>query len=376
MGKMSWAGLEIPRQFWAAAAGARVCSFPGARPAASIAIGGALVVGAAAVAIFADEIVGFAAGGFVVALGAVIALPHIRRYRLLRTAVANMWQGVALYDRDGRLALYNPQFGVMLGLLPADLSRARTHRDVVALSVRAGNYGDLPVGEVCRDEEAFIARRRAALAYLDLPNARTIAESHEPIAAGGWVRTYADVTRRRQIEHRIIHMARHDPLTDLPNRVVFRDGLERALASAAGPKRVGLIYLDLDRFKPVNDTFGHAVGDKLLGEVADRLRTAVGDSGMVARLGGDEFGILLEGFEEDARAFELAGRVIAAISAPYQIGEERILIGVSLGVAFAPQRGATAEELLGNADTALYRAKACGGDVYRVFANEAASSAA
>ncbi len=145
-----------------------------------------------------------------------------------------MWQGLAFYAaRRPNTVLYNAQFCAMLGLSPTDTQRARTHRDIVDLSVKAGNYDGLSAEQVWREDSAFIARRQPALTYIDLPSKQTIAESHEPTANGGWIRTYADITGRRQVEARIIHMARHDALTDLPNRVLFHEELEHALKSAS-----------------------------------------------------------------------------------------------------------------------------------------------
>ena len=372
---MSRFSLNIPIQFWVNVGKFGTCYFS-APGGVTRFLSWTAIIAAAGFELFALQSLGafrsplmFAA--LIAPLGALAFLPQIRRYRLLKIAVANMWQGVALYNADGQLVLYNAQFCAMLGLSPDDVRRARTHRDIVDLSVKVGNYDGLPADQVWREDSAFIARRQPALSYIDLPSKQTIAESHEPTADGGWIRTYADVTGRRQVEARIIHMARHDALTDLPNRVLFHEELEHALKSASERAPVALMFLDLDRFKAVNDTLGHAVGDRLLGLVAGRLQQAVRESDTVARLGGDEFAIIQTGIADVAQADELAKRLVAAIGDPYDIDGVPVSVGASLGVTFAPADGVDVERLLRNADLALYRAKSVGRSAYCFFAASA-----
>ena len=298
---------------------------------------------------------------------ALFLFRHVRRYLILKRAVCDMWQGLASYNAGGELVLYNGRFCAMLGLSPADVRRAKTHRDIIDLSFQAGNSDAASAEQAWRKDLAFIARRQAALAYIDLPGGRTVAESHEPTPDGGWIRTYADVTGRRQIEARIVYMAHHDGLTDLANRSLFLEKLEHALQGASGVAPVALMSLDLDRFKSVNDTLGHAVGDQLLRRVADRLRRAVRDGDTVARLGGDEFAIIQSGIEDLSQAREFAERLVAAIGAPYEFDGISVSIGVSVGITFAPADGVAADSLLRNADVALYRAKSVGGGAYRFF---------
>ena len=367
--------LNIPIQFWADAAKFGTCYFS-APSSATRFISWTAIIAAIAFELFAIQSLDairspLMAAALMAPLAALFFLPQIRRYRLLKIAVANMWQGLAFYDADGRLVLYNAQFCAMLGLSPADVQRAQTHRGIIDLSVKAGNYGGLSAEQVWRADAAFIARRQPTLTYIDLPSKQTIAESHEPAADGGWIRTYADVTGRRQVEARIIHMARHDALTDLPNRVLFHEKLEHALKSASERAPVALMFLDLDRFKAVNDTLGHAVGDRLLGLVANRLQHAVRDSDTVARLGGDEFAIIQVGIENEGQADELAKRLVATIGDLYDIDGVPVSVGASLGVTFAPADGVEAEKLLRNADVALYRAKSAGQGAYCFFAADA-----
>ncbi len=163
-------------------------------------------------------------------------------------------------------------------------------------------------------------------------------------------------------------MAHHDSLTDLANRVLFREHVEQALARARRyDEGFAVICLDLDRFKDVNDTLGHPVGDMLLKAVADRLRGCVRESDVVARLGGDEFAVLEIGSGLPSHVGILAGRIVEALGAPFDLDGHEVVVGASLGVAVAPADGADPDQLLKNADMALYRAKADGRGVFRFF---------
>jgi diguanylate cyclase (GGDEF)-like protein/PAS domain S-box-containing protein len=170
-----------------------------------------------------------------------------------------------------------------------------------------------------------------------------------------------DVTERKQAEARIAYMAQHDALTDLPNRVLFHERLDAALAQL--DRRGGILAvhcLDLDQFKGVNDTLGHPIGDDLLRVVAERLKANMRDCDLVARLGGDEFAVIQMNIEHPRQASDLAARLIEALSANYDIQSHEVVIGASIGIALAPSDGDAADVLLRNADMALYRAKAVG----------------
>jgi diguanylate cyclase (GGDEF)-like protein/PAS domain S-box-containing protein len=177
-----------------------------------------------------------------------------------------------------------------------------------------------------------------------------------------------DITERKRSEMRIAHLARHDALTGLPNRVLFRERLDAALNGGRGKHSdLALLYLDLDHFKAINDSLGHPVGDELLKCVADRLRACVEDKGIVARLGGDEFAIIQHRTADPDRASELAMRVLASLGGAYEIANHRLIVEASVGIALSPQHGADPDELLKNADLAMYAAKADGRGKFRVF---------
>jgi diguanylate cyclase (GGDEF)-like protein/PAS domain S-box-containing protein len=187
-------------------------------------------------------------------------------------------------------------------------------------------------------------------------------------AAVRWIGTYRDVTEAYEAEARIAHMAHHDALTGLPNRLLFHERLDEALLRVRlDEETVAVLYLDLDRFKNVNDTLGHAAGDKVLVAAAGRLRVCVRDRDLAARLGGDEFAVLQLGLAGPHEAGALAERIVTLLSEPYDIDGQQALIGASAGIALAPADGETAEQLLGNADMALYRAKEDGRRTFRFF---------
>lgn len=177
------------------------------------------------------------------------------------------------------------------------------------------------------------------------------------ITDGGWVAVCNDVTEKHKAEIRIRHLARHDALTDLPNRLQFQEAMEYHLPLCSKDEQIAILSLDLDYFKSVNDTLGHAIGDKLLIEVAERLRNSVRHNDLVARLGGDEFSIIQVGLPQPEVAKTMAQRIVKTLCKPYAIEEHQVVIGVSIGIAIAPDNGDNSIQLLKSADLALYHAK-------------------
>ena len=181
-----------------------------------------------------------------------------------------------------------------------------------------------------------------------------------------------DISERKRTVERIEHLARHDPLTDLPNRALFSDRLDVALAlSKRNQTRLALMFVDLDRFKPVNDTFGHAVGDVLLREAAGRMRACIRGSDTVGRIGGDEFVVLLPVVRTPKDPLVVAEKLRRALARPFEIDGRRIGISCSIGIAIAPDDGGDPIELAKNADMAMYLAKQQGGDAVRFFRSQA-----
>ncbi len=295
---------------------------------------------------------------------AVAALQE--QYRRFDVALNNMVHGLCMIDADFRVIVCNSRYMQLFGFSDAIVKPGAHMRDVLAHSVALGNYRDVTAEQVYA---AYVERLRGSNAAHDrvMPDGRFIRITHQPMANGGWTAIFEDVTERHKAEQNIAHMARHDALTDLPNRVLLREkmaeGLDRVAATG---ESMAVLCLDLDNFKHVNDTLGHPIGDRMLRTMGERLRAAVRDSDTVARLGGDEFAILQCGTSR-AAAEALARRLVDIVSAPMSIDAHEINAGVSIGIALAPADGAAADHLMKCADLALYRAKAEGRRTYRFF---------
>jgi diguanylate cyclase (GGDEF)-like protein/PAS domain S-box-containing protein len=183
-----------------------------------------------------------------------------------------------------------------------------------------------------------------------------------------FIHIFNDITEKKSVEQRIRHQAHHDPLTDLPNRAVLRHHIDQAVERARRQEsRMAVLFLDLDRFKEVNDRFGHAVGDQLLREVAARLRNLLRYEDTVGRLGGDEFLIVLEGLPVLGSAGQVAAKVIEALARPFRLGDELVEIGASIGIAACPEHACDTDALINHADAAMYDAKGSGRNTWRYF---------
>jgi diguanylate cyclase (GGDEF)-like protein len=304
------------------------------------------------------------AGGGVVSTHEDVTEREKLRERL-DAALSHMVQGLAMFDGELRLVLANERYAEVYGLEPAQVKPGMHLREIVEHRVAKGHYGAKTVDEVVEPMLARAAGQDASHHVVELPDRRFVAVSVQPMANGGRVTTHHDITEQRRSEAKIAHMARHDALTGLPNRAFLNERLEQALARRSDI--VATHILDLDRFKHVNDTLGHPVGDVLLQMVADRLRSLVRDTDTIARMGGDEFVIVQAGLPQVADATSLAGRVIAALSEPFDIDGHHVVIGTSVGIAIGPSNGETPDELVKNADLALYRAKSDGRGTFRFF---------
>jgi diguanylate cyclase (GGDEF)-like protein len=309
-------------------------------------------------------------GGFILLCGDVSRLKKqewsLRQSNLLLdAALENMSQGLCLYDAQNRLEVFNRRFLEIFKLPPDQIRAGIGYKDVLTISVGINSTGKTV--EQLVDEQAEFLRERTAKPHLyELNNGRVVSCSYSPTGDGRWVATYEDVTERRQAEAKIMHMARHDALTNLPNRVLFKDKMEKALSRG---ERIAVMFLDLDRFKSVNDSLGHSVGDALLCAVTERLQRVVSASDTVARLGGDEFAIVQRHASPES-ASEVAGRIIAELVEPFDVQGHQLIIGTSIGIAMAPADGDQPDQLLRNADMALYRAKSDGRGAYHFFQAE------
>jgi diguanylate cyclase (GGDEF)-like protein len=282
-------------------------------------------------------------------------------------ALSNMSQGLCMFDGSQRLVVCNTRYTEMYRLSPELAVPGTTLAQILEHRIANGVLGsEIPHGYV-DDSLAVAASNAPSTRIVELNDRRAIAIAHRPMPGGGWLSTHDDLTEYRRIEARVAHMARHDALTELPNRVLLLERLEAALEDARAGKGVAVLCLDLDRFKHVNDTFGHNVGDALIKAVGERLGVCIGDGNTVARLGGDEYSIVQIGAEQPLAAMALAARIIEVVGEPIEFSGQQVKVGTSIGIAVAPADGTNPDQLLKNADLALNRAKGEGRGIYRFF---------
>ena len=282
----------------------------------------------------------------------------------LDTAVNNMTQGLLLFDSAQRLVICNQRYIEMYGLSAEVIKPGCSFHDVITHREQTGSF-DGDVDRYARLVLRDVAHRNVMV--IATPDGRSIQVVNEPLADGGWVATHEDVTERRRAEERITHLAHYDALTDLPNRALFHEQLKRELPHAAPGQQLAVLYIDIDEFKSVNDSLGHMIGDELLKSVAVSLGACVRETDFVARLGGDEFAIVQTGVRSAADVSELVNRIFEAIRAPYECLGHQVTTDASIGIALAPQDGSDLDQILKNADLAMYAAKAAGRRTFRFF---------
>ena len=287
--------------------------------------------------------------------------------RQFDTAINNMSQGLCFFDAAHRLIVCNDLYIDMYDLPRDRIGPGTTLSEIVDLRFEAGSFPEMSREEYLRWRTNVAVSAEPKNSIVELRNGRTFRIRHRPMPDLGWVATHEDITEQRQAEIKIEHMAHHDALTDLANRVLLSQRLEQALHRFGSDKMIAVHHLDLDQFKAVNDTFGHLSGDQLLKIVAGRLRALARESDTIARTGGDEFVIVQAPITDPTDATSLAQRIIAEISAPYDLDDHQATIGTSIGIAVSPNDGSTPDKLLRNADLALYRAKGDGRGTFRFF---------
>jgi diguanylate cyclase (GGDEF)-like protein len=282
----------------------------------------------------------------------------LRRTNLQFDAALNsMLQGMIVWGPDHRVQLVNRRFFAIYGTPQGSITPGLTVREVIDSTVADGlNPGENP-NDVCDKITTLLNSRRSMKLEMEARPGLFVQIATEPMTNGGAVFTFEDVTEKRQNEAQIIFMARHDALTGLPNRTLFHEHMAAMLDKGAEGQPFGVLCLDLDHFKEVNDTLGHPAGDELLRLVAARLHHCVRDHDLIARLGGDEFAIVVASPAGGAAlAASLAGRLVESVGAPYEIQGHNIVIGVSIGIAMS-EPGVSGADMLKRADVALYRAK-------------------
>ncbi|MEW6640762.1 MAG: EAL domain-containing protein [Pseudomonadota bacterium] len=289
------------------------------------------------------------------------------------TALNNMPNGLCMFGPDGRLAVMNNCFTDMLRVSSELVHRGATVRELAAACIVAKTLSAPSANSIVTEIEALRAGNITTFDPAITPE-RALEWTVQPMAGGGTVVLVEDITERRNAEARINHMARFDELTGLPNRLNFRNEIQRLLAAPTGGEPVlsALLFIDLDQFKQVNDTLGHPCGDRLLCTVADRLREMLRPDDFVARFGGDEFVVFQPRIKSIDDAATLARRIVNRLSERYEIDQHLVEIGASIGISTTSSSGANVDVLLKNADMALYRAKGDGRGTFCFFREEMA----
>lgn len=295
---------------------------------------------------------------------------RLARYRTaeLETILANMRQGVSVFDKRGRLTLWNKQYIEIFGKPDGDVREGVTLIELIEAEKRRGEFeGD--VQEHVMDLMIRLSSGEVVRSKFRHPNGKIISAVHAPMPDGGWIGTHEDVTQREEAAEKIQYAAHHDTLTGLGNRTLFNTKLEEAVAKAdTEGTYADLLLLDLDKFKPVNDTYGHDAGDELLKMVADRLRDCVRSSDLIARLGGDEFGIILGGTgPSNDRTAEIADRIVRKLQAPFPVFDHLVSIGVSVGISPITGDIQDPSAIIKRADLALYAVKHSGRNAFRFY---------
>jgi diguanylate cyclase (GGDEF)-like protein len=286
----------------------------------------------------------------------------------LHGAIENMPQGLYMLDRNGRIIIANRRLHELYNLGENTDFLGMQVNDFIGLC-REGGAG---VSRILSDD-ILSATGNRGLGYqtsqrvVELDDGRIMTMTVMRLPDGGHVVTHEDITEKQAASAKISHMALHDSLTDLANRTLFRSHITRQANESDPHAHTALLCLDLDRFKIVNDTLGHPVGDALLVQVAKRLREGLGENCFAARLGGDEFAVYQTGVAQPEGAGQLAEEIIRRISQPFDVGGHHVVIGTSIGIAISPTDGADADELSKNADLALYCAKQEGKGQFRFF---------
>ncbi|OHC64935.1 MAG: diguanylate cyclase [Rhodocyclales bacterium RIFCSPLOWO2_02_FULL_63_24] len=287
----------------------------------------------------------------------------------------NAAEAIIVSDQDGRFVQVNPAFSIITGYAADEVLGQ-------PMSIlKSGRHPPEFYGEMWRSLETQTRwqgevwnRRKNGEIFVSWLSVTRIARGTQPIR---YVATLTDITRRKELEEELRHQAYHDPLTDLPNRALFADRLRVAILQAQRHERsLALCFIDLDYFKSVNDQFGHAAGDDLLVETAQRLRASVRAADSVARLGGDEFAAILTEVGSRTEVEEVAARIVAELARPFELAAGTARISCSIGIALFPEHGVDMETLQHNADAALYEVKGADRNAYRICMNRGAAPSA
>lgn len=302
-------------------------------------------------------------------LDAQTLLVQMRRLAQLNTrfeiALNNMARGLSMFDADGRLIVCNALYREIYQL-PEELTEPGTPFSRI-IAHHAAKDGCANSGEDLTRQQLWIAQHAAELQHgriftqtHNLPDGRIILVTIQPLQDGGWVDIQEDITEKTLAQERIAWLAQNCPLTGIANRFHLREQLEDAIQRLRPGERLAVHLVDLDYFKQVNDTLGHAAGDAVLKAVANRMQATVRDNDIVGRVGGDEFAIIQTDIGGPEQAALLAERLVKTLNAPYRVLGTNASIGASIGISIAHDHGSDADTLFRKADLALYRMKTCG----------------
>ncbi|WP_156842144.1 bifunctional diguanylate cyclase/phosphodiesterase [Novosphingobium aquimarinum] len=278
----------------------------------------------------------------------------------LDAALSNMHQGLCLFGEDRRLILWNQRFCELYGIEPGALREGMTIDEFIRASLSGLNDAMVSDERVALGIDRLLeclADDTGGSVSVEYANGMHVFMAHRRLEGGGWVSTFEDVTARRLSEAKIAHMALHDDLTGLPNRIHFGRRLDEAMVQAASEGgKIGIAVVDLDRFKEINDTWGHAAGDTLLCAIAEKLHAETPANGFFARLGGDEFAAFFP-YTNDDELQSWVARIERAFTQKIILESSKFSAGGSIGIASYPTDGENREQVLNNADLAMYRAK-------------------
>jgi diguanylate cyclase (GGDEF)-like protein len=288
-------------------------------------------------------------------------------HRQLDATLSNLSQGVCFYNEAKELVVCNRRYRELYNLSEADIRPCISLAEIVKLRIAAGSFIKQDPDEYLVFVDEIVGEGKSHSKVIELTNGRIISSHLEILPGRGWVVTHEDITERRAAEAKIAFLARHDVLTGLANRALFQERLEQASALADRGRGFAVLCLDLDRFKAVNDTLGHPIGDALLRAVSDRLREVVRESDTIARLGGDEFAIIQLDVTEASETRIVARRIVQSICDPFRLEGHEVSVGTSIGIAMAPGDSSNPIQLMKCADLALYRSKQEGRGTYRFF---------
>lgn len=295
----------------------------------------------------------------------------VRQNELFETALDNMSHGLCMFNRDGNIIVTNRRMAEIFGLPATSIRHGTTLAEFEDVLHQVGLCSPRGAARLLRMRSGPAESMARHTAEQTLADGRRVMVSHQPMDSGGWTATFEDITDRYKAQAQISHMARHDALTNLPNRTLLRERLEATLARDRATQQIAAVMcIDLDNFKKINDTYGHPFGDQLLCEASARLLSVCRNKDTISRIGGDEFIVVCSGMERMDQVDKAAKRMVQALSEPFHIQGREVTTGGSIGIATTRQASDSVDELLRFADLALYSAKDAGRGTYAHYTAE------